>query len=183
MAVPGAAAVEDVGADQFQHRPDLREQFVGGADHQGDGSRIGAADPARHRCIDEFDAMRAQLGRHRAGFVRIAGRLVDDDLAGRQPFQQPARPEDCLAHILRGRQAGHHDIAFAGQRRAVLRRDGALVDQGADRFGAQVIDAQRPRQLHPSGQRTAHIAKADITDIHGCSLPELQTRKRAERQA
>ena len=123
--------------------------------------------------VDQIDALFRQLGRHGAGFLGVAGGLVDDDLAGRKPFQQTALAKDRIADILRCRQAGHDDIALRRQRRAALGGNGAVGGKRRHRFGTQIVDPQLLFQHQAPGQRPAHIAKPDIAQIHCLYLPMI----------
>ena len=149
--MPGAERpdVEELAAELLQHRPCPGD--VGGiaADHDGERAVSRLDDRARHRRIDERDAVRRERVAQRAAARRVGRAHVDDERAA---LERRQRLEHHLAHRIAVGQ--HGDEHIRSLHRLAQRRMRAVA--------ARVVGLDgKARGGKVRGHGHAHRAQAD----------------------
>ena len=116
MARARRADVDHVLGERLQHRLQLRERGLAGADHHVELAKLGLDRGARERRVDEghfFRRGKFAQARRRVGF---AGRAIDDDETGPRAGQQAALADHARLDLRRAGDADEDDVALARER-------------------------------------------------------------------
>ena len=118
---PASPDVDDPTAHRLEQRPRLLERLRPAADHDRERLLAGADLAARHRRVEQVDALLRQRRRPLAREQRIAGAHVDDDGAPGAGRRRGRVAEDHGVDVGRIGQHQDHDV---GRARDVGRRGG-----------------------------------------------------------
>ena len=166
VAGPGAAAVEDVAADQFEDRPRGLQGGRRAADHQRERALLGRRGAAGDPGVQVVDVELGQPGADPPGRLRRRGAEVDDHLARAQLLDQPAAAQH---HLLDDRAVGQREQHQVGRGGDGRRRRGRLGAAAADAVGRQVVAENRLARVHQdAGDAAAHVPQPDESDCSRC---------------
>ena len=157
----------DIGAHGFQHRADMREHRILGADHDREFPTRGGFPRAGDRRIGIGDAPGGQAGADVAGHRHRGGTGIDHDLAG---SQQGLDFRQHRLHRVAVRQGQQDQVAGRGHLGRGHRLH-AIGDHALQRFGALVMrhDFQAGAAGEMAAHRLPHHPQADETD--DCDRP------------
>ena len=165
-AVPRRPGVDDVLAERLQHRLQVRERRVVGADHDVEPALLGLHRRARERRVDEAHALRGEVVAHLRRRRGLARRRVDDDHPAARHRRDALGPVDDLLDLRRPGDAQEHDVGVARHVRvglSLLRPGGQQV---LERL-AVAVGAHRERKAlgdEVLRDAVAHQADADEAD-------------------
>ncbi|MNP40771.1 hypothetical protein D3C76_1344350 [compost metagenome] len=159
--------MHDIAAHLRQHRLQLPEQFVGGADHEGQGASRRATGATGDRSVGQGNALLGCRAGDQLSGLRIDGAAIDSRSTGTNTGQHTVVIQVNAAHMGGSRQHGNDQLTAL--RRLTWRsadRAAQLLELGQHR-GVQVEHVQLvPGLDQVARHRRAHVAQADKCDTH-----------------